>query len=499
MLHLLAMMGQQEKQQEMWGEPMNLGRLIPEDAPLRQINRELRLDFVREEVARFYGRNGNESVDPVVIVKLLLLLFLDDVASERELMRVTAMRLDYRWFLGYDLTDTVPHHSVLSKARARWGVDLFQRLFERVVTQCVEAGLVDARRIHLDSSLVDANTALKTVQKFTGAEIAAACAKMARRLDEPSPQEPATEPKENLRSTTDPEAEVMKHGGQPARPRYKTHRAVEDKTGIVTAVETTRAGLHDGHRMMALVEQHEKTTGGSATTVIADSKYGTADNFAAAQERGLQTHMADTAHLLQKARDRRPEAVRLYAEKDFIYDEKSDTYTCPAGEQLRRRTRGEGETIRQYAGRKSICGACQLRAQCTTGKLSRIVKRHEQQPLVDQGRAESASPEAKADRRRRKYWMEGSFADAANNHGLKRARWRGLWRQRIQDLLIATCQNLRKLGNLGHPAKLRKPKPAPFGFERQFFHIRRTSAPWPTLACRSNSLWTGSLFIPRLH
>lgn len=81
MLLVLAMMGQQEKQQEMWVEPVNLGRVIPEDAPLRQINRELRLDFVREEVARFYGRNGNESVDPVVIVKLMLLLFLDDVAS----------------------------------------------------------------------------------------------------------------------------------------------------------------------------------------------------------------------------------------------------------------------------------------------------------------------------------------------------------------------------------------------------------------------------------
>ena len=88
------MMGRHEKQQEMWAEPVQLGRLIPGDAPLRAINRVLRLDFVREEVARFYGRNGNESVDPVIVVKLMLLLFLDNVASERELMRVTAMRLD---------------------------------------------------------------------------------------------------------------------------------------------------------------------------------------------------------------------------------------------------------------------------------------------------------------------------------------------------------------------------------------------------------------------
>jgi transposase len=436
------MMGRHEKQQEMWAEPVQLGRLIPAAAPLRGINRVLRLDFVREEVARFYGRNGNESVDPVIVVKLMLLLFLDNVASERELMRVTAMRLDYRWFLGYDLTDAVPHHSVLSKARAKWGGELFQRLFERVVTQCVEAGLVDAGKIHLDSSLIDADTALKTVRKFSSEEIAAACAKTAQRLEEPA----AEPPKENLRSTTDPDAAVIKHGHKPARPRYKTHRAVEDKTGVITAVETTPGGVHDGSRMTPLMEQHEKTTGQGAATVIADSKYGTADNFAAGQRQGLQTHMADTALLLEQARNRHPETVRLFAEKDFSYDEETDTYLCPAGERLRRRTRPEGETIRKYAGRKSICGPCPLRAQCMTGQTGRIVNRHEHQPLVDVGREQSRSPQAKADRKRRQYWMEGSFADAANNHGLKRARWRGLWRQAIQDLLIATCQNLRKLG-----------------------------------------------------
>jgi transposase len=113
------MMGQHEKQEQMWAERVNLGQLIPEDDPLRKIQRVLKLDFVREEVARFYGHNGNESVDPVIIVKLMLLLFLDDVPSERELLRVTAMRIDYRWFLGYDLSDAVPHHSVLSKARRK--------------------------------------------------------------------------------------------------------------------------------------------------------------------------------------------------------------------------------------------------------------------------------------------------------------------------------------------------------------------------------------------
>jgi transposase len=303
----------------MWAEPVNLGKLIPEDAPLRKIQRVLKLDFVREEVARFYGHNGNESVDPVIIVKLMLLLFLDDVPSERELLRVTAMRIDYRWFLGYDLTDPVPHHSVLSKARRKWGGEVFQRLFERVVTQCVEAHLVDTSKIHLDSSLIDANTALKTVRTFSAQEIATVCAKTAERLDEAR------------RSTTDPEAEMAKQGSQPGRPRYKTHRAVEDRSGIVTAVETTPGAVNEGSRLLALVAQHEHTTGQGATTVIGDCKYGIVPNYIAARQQGLTTHLADFAEAQRKGKE-----ARLFAPDAFTYEEASDTYLCPAGKRLTR-------------------------------------------------------------------------------------------------------------------------------------------------------------------
>jgi transposase len=427
------MMGQHEKQQEMWAEPVNLGRLIPEDDPLRKIQRALKLDFVREEVARFYGHNGNESVDPVIIVKLMLLLFLDDVPSERELLRVTAMRIDYRWFLGYDLTDVVPHHSVLSKARRKWGVEVFQRLFERVVTQCVEAHLVDAGKIHLDSSLIDANTALKTVRKFSAEEIAAVCAKTAERLDEPKPA---------WRSTTDPEAAVVRQGIQPSRPRYKTHRAVEDKSGVITAVETTPGSVDEGRRMMALVEQHQQITGQSPATVIADCKYGTVANFVAAQQQGIATHMADLA----RSQNPHRELEEVFPPEAFEYDAKTDTYRCPANQTLTRRNYHPARHYWEYAGRKKVCAQCRLRSACTRNKSGRTINRHEQQALLEKGRMESLTEEALANRKRRQHWMEGSFADAANNHGLKRSRWRGLWKQTIQDLLIATCQNLRKLG-----------------------------------------------------
>jgi transposase len=165
------MMGERDPQKQLWSYQVNLDQRVRSDHPLRRINETLELDFVRREVAKFYGTKGNVSEDPVVIMKMMLLLFLDNVRSERELMRIIPERLDYMWFLGYGLDDTVPNHSVLSKARKRWGQEVFVALFSRVVAQCVRAGLVEGTKIHADSSLVDANASLNSVHELDAATL----------------------------------------------------------------------------------------------------------------------------------------------------------------------------------------------------------------------------------------------------------------------------------------------------------------------------------------
>jgi transposase len=120
---------------------------------------------VREEVAHCYGKNGNESVAPEVILKMMFLLFFDDIKSERELMEVIGERLDYLWFLDYGLDEKIPDHSVLSKARARWGQEVFESLFVRTVARCVHAGLIGGSKIHVDASLVEANASRDSVIK----------------------------------------------------------------------------------------------------------------------------------------------------------------------------------------------------------------------------------------------------------------------------------------------------------------------------------------------
>src|SRR5436309_546762 len=167
------MMGTHQPQASLFAFRVDLEQRLRPDHPLRRVASVVDFSYVRPEVAACYGHNGNVSVDPVVILKLMFLLFFDDVPSERELLARLPERLDYLWFLGYGLDDPIPDHSVLSKARRRWGREVFERLFVRTVAQCVAAGLVGGRKVHVDGSLNDANAACDSVLK-AGPELIAA-------------------------------------------------------------------------------------------------------------------------------------------------------------------------------------------------------------------------------------------------------------------------------------------------------------------------------------
>jgi transposase len=151
------MAGIQDGQPKLFSYQVSLERRVRASNRLRAVREKIDFTWVPDEVAHLYGYNGNESADPAVILKLLFLLFLDNVKNERELMRIVPERLDYLWFPGCGLDGPVPDHSVLSKARARWGRETFERFFVRTVSQCVSLGLMDGKKIHMDSSLVDAN------------------------------------------------------------------------------------------------------------------------------------------------------------------------------------------------------------------------------------------------------------------------------------------------------------------------------------------------------
>jgi len=459
------MMGEHEEQKNLFSYGVDLDQRVRAENPLRLIKQQIDFTWVREEVAGCYGYNGHVSVDPVIIMKLMFLLFYDDVKSERELMRIVPERLDYLWLLGLSLDDELPDHSVLSKARARWGQSVFEKLFVRTVQQCVEAGLVDGGKLHMDGSLIQADASRDSVVRSSPELISALKAaygvqehKLGGNLGNPHYQGV----NKSMLSTTDPEAPVVrhsKHGGSgDSRPRYKHHRIVDDKCGVITAAQTTPGDVDEPKKSEDLLDEHEANTGHKTDTVVADQQYGTNENYRQLQQRGVRTHIG-----VLFGHSQHKKLKGIFPRDRFIYDAKENVYRCPGEQKLYPRRRDAHRQATEYVTRKGVCDACVLRAQCTRAKHGRSIMHHDHQELIDVARVQAYSSEARRDRVRRRHLMEGSFAEASRYH-FKRSRWRRLWRQQIQDHIIAAIQNIKILIKAA-------PKNGPFASESASFGI----------------------------
>jgi len=280
----------------MFYQGFDLEQRVRPNHPLRRVKQLVDFDFLYQEVAHTYGGNGQVSVPPPVILKLMLLLVLYNVRSERELMATLPERLDWLWFLGFDLDDAIPDHSVLSKARRRWGAAAFQHFFERIVCQCVAAGLVEGSKIFMDSSLIQADAASSSVLNLTSlkSQLNRHYKELEARLAEPPADGHGPGPDALSRtrvSTTDPEASLVSKGKVRSQLSYKVHRAVDGHREVITATRVTTGAVNEGHLLGELVEQHNENTHRQAEVVAADSQYGTINNYLACHDRGLRAHM----------------------------------------------------------------------------------------------------------------------------------------------------------------------------------------------------------------
>jgi transposase len=443
------MMGWQPKlQKKLFYSKFNLDRRIRKDHILRKINKHINFDFIYNQVKATYGSKGNVSVPPPVILKMMLLLILYNVRSERELMSTIPERLDWLWFLGYDLDDQIPDHSVLSKARARWGVVAFKAFFERIVWQCVDAGLVDGRKLFMDGCLIQANASNNSVvnKESLTRYLNKSYQTLESRLDtQPDDGDDDDDPKPGAAnkkhiSTTDPDASVTRMGKGKSKLKYQVHRGVDDKCEIITATEVTSGSVNEAHRLKLLLSRHHQSTGRKAQICVADSKYGTIENYLACFDLGVNSHF-ESVERAQRGSGRQK---GILPKEAFIYNQDDDSFSCPAGQKLKRRSFNGQRQQYEYCMSKKICNCCRLREQCTRSSMGRSLKRHLRQEDLDVMLKQAKSPAAKRDIKTRQHLMERSFA-RATRYGLQRARWRRLWRVQIQEYLTATIQNLMVL------------------------------------------------------
>jgi transposase len=450
----------QRRQGKLFYTDIYLDERVSVDDPLRKVAEVIDFDSVRGQVQHLYGKRGNTSVDPAVLMKLMFLLYFENVPSERMLMSKLSSRLDWLLFLGYDFDSEIPNHSVISKARRRWGDEVFETFFARVLSQCIEAGLVDGEVVHVDSSLIEASAdpdRLMPALRLQGQRL------YQKLEDQMAPAEPTSPPPgadaqtlpedstpapvseadapadaplgRSLVSPSDKDARLTRKYGQSVL-GYKDHRVVDDRCGIITASATTDAAVADPAMLPALLEQHGFNVGKQVSAVAADKAYGTAQNYQYLRDRDVRPCVPHSRH---------PDIAGKFPRSQFHYDSQRDGFVCPAGQFLARWSREESRQRTRYRAALGVCRACPLRNQCSKASCGRLLSRYDGQEAIDWADSCGTGSWRRHMMRRRKIRAEGTFADAANNHGFKRARWRGLVKVRIQNVLIATMQNARKL------------------------------------------------------
>ena len=438
---LLIMMGQHARSEALFYY-FRLEDQDPEYHLLRLIDKHVRFSFVRERLQASYSDTGRPSIDPELLLRILLIGYLYCITSERKLVEELRMHLEWRWFTGLGFDQEIPHHSTFSKNRHGRFQDskLFEELFEEMVKQCMEVGLVRGDNLSVDGSFVEANAAKESrVPREQLAETAQVHHTARQYLSELEEQNPVEEPVHNQEqvSTTDPDSTYATKGGTPARLGYYDNYLVDNNSCVIVGVQGTAARLsQETVAAQDMITRFSAWQGREPASVAADTTYGNGKFLQWLAERNITPYMRtrDSVH-----RKNSP----FYGPERFTYLPESNSYRCPAGQQLNYGGRNARNRTYVYIGTRKRCGACSLKAECTSGPF-RYLAIHVDEPARQRARDLAKTPEfAHAQRQRRK--VEALFAELKNQIGLRRLRLRRLRFVREQFYLAATAQNLKRL------------------------------------------------------
>ena len=443
------MMGSNDKPQDELFYAFNLDDIVPQDHLLRDIDRVLDLSELRDHLAPYYSHTGRPSVDPELMIRMLLIGYCCGIRSERQLCYEVTMNLAYRWFCKLKITDEVPHHSTFSKNRhGRFREsEAFRFVFEQVLRRCMDEGLIGGEGFAVDASVVKAD-ASKQRHHDDDDDWGGGSRAINEYLDSLT-EDGSSIPKPKKLSQTDPQARWTCAPGGPAYYAYSTNYLVDTEAGIIVDVEATPAlRTPEVWSTKTMIERVKDRFGLETKQLIGDTAYGTAEflNWMV-NEAGIEPHVP--------VWDRGEEMADCFGRSDFVFDEKNDRYTCPNGKELRRywRTYSKPRTgvtkagEIKYSSRKADCAACPMKAQCCPNTDIRRVTRSIYEPARDVARAVRSTPAYRRIRRQRKQ-VEMLFAHMKRILKVDRLRLRGLNGARDEFLLTATAQNLRRMAKV---------------------------------------------------
>jgi transposase len=438
---LLIMMGQHDRAEALFYY-FRLEDQVPETHLLRLIDRHVSFGFVRERLKTSYSETGRPSIDPELLLRILLIGYLYGISSERKLVEELRMHLAWRWFTGLGFDQEIPHHSTFSKNRhGRFQESkLFEQLFEQMVRQCVEVGLVQGKHLSVDGSFVEANAAKESriprEQLAEAAQVHHTVREYLKELEQQNPVEAPVHEQDKV-STTDPDSTYMTKGGTPARLGYYNNYLVDNASCVIVGVQATAARMsQETVAAQDMLTRFAQWRGGEPESVAADTTYGNGEFLQWLEDRRITPYMRtrDSIH-----RKRSP----FYGPERFRYEPDKDRYICPAGQPLNYVGLNVRNRAHAYIGSGKRCGACPLKSQCTSGRY-RYLAIHMHEPARQRAR-ELANTQAFVQAQRQRKKVEALFAELKNQIGVRRLRLRRLKFVREQFFLAAVAQNMKRL------------------------------------------------------
>ena len=410
------------------------------------------LDSIRERLKPFYSEIGRPSIDPELMLRMLIVGYCYGIRSERRLCEEVELHLAYRWFCRLDLEDDVPDHSTFSvnrHGRFRDG-DVFRQLFEAVVRQCMDAGLVKGEGFAVDASVIEADASryhgkapdeidwsdpkrqTRAVEEFLSA------------LEDDDPNVDRTIPK--VISPSDPCSAWTAKANKRVQFGYGLNYMIDTENAVIVDVEATPARTYDEvAATRTMIERTEERLDLKPSRLAADTAYGTGNFLGWLVSTGIAPHIPVWE---------RPEPDGIFSRNDFVFDMATNTLICPDGKRLQQyrrnfqnqRTGITKANTRIYRASRADCGSCALKPICCPSQPTRKITRHVNEDARDYARSLKGTPEFERSRDERKR-VEMRFAHLKTHHRFERMRLRGLSGARDEFHLAAVAQNLKTLAD----------------------------------------------------
>lgn len=463
-------------------EIVSIDELVPEEHLLRAVEESIDFSFIYDEVKDLYSEtHGRPSVDPVVLIKLLLLQSLYGIRSMRQTIKEVEVNLAYRWFLGYGFREKIPHFSTIGKNYERRfkESDLFEKIFERVLTEAIECGFIRADAIFIDATHVKANANKKKYIKKIAKQRVQQCKKdlleeinQDRLFHGKEPFEEEEDEEDNTgdgnntsgdgggvakgkekiikESTTDPESGMF-HKGEKEKCFAYTVTVACDRNNFVLGIKAAPGNIHDS-QVFSDVFQKVIQKQPEIEAVVVDAGYKTPAICREIIKAGKDPIMPYKRPMTKKG---------FFRKRDYVYDEYYDCIICPNNQVLTYSTTNR-EGYRVYKSDPEICCQCTLKEQCTQSKnMTKVVTRHIWEHYVEIAEDLRHTKRGQDLYKMRGETIERVFADAKEKHGMRYTQYRGLRKVEHYLTLLFACMNLKKLAMWKRKQKTNPPAPQP--------------------------------------